>query len=100
MYRNVERINTLFMNASLPMQEILGVPYATWFDEWQERGPLQHIPYATISGIIERNRDSVRVQQGMGYTGYPVIDGPWGECGPDEQHPRPRCNECLYYVGG
>jgi hypothetical protein len=95
MYRNVERINTLFFNASLPMQEIFGLPLATWFDEWQEHGPLKHVPYATMSGIIERNRDSVRVKQGVG---YPIGDGPWGECGPDKQHPRPRCNECLYYV--
>jgi hypothetical protein len=96
MYRNVEHINQLFFKASLPMQIILGLPYAMFFDEWQEYGRLRKVPYATISGIIERNRDSVRVQQGLMGTEAPANDGPWGECGPDEQHPLPRCCECAY----
>jgi hypothetical protein len=96
MYRNVEHINQLFFKASLPMQIILGLPYAMFFDEWQEYGRLRKVPYATISGIIERNRDSVRVQQGLMGTEDPANDGPWGECGPDEQHPLPRCCECAY----
>lgn len=98
MYRNVERINQLFFKASLPMQVILGLPVATFFDEWQEYGPLKDVQYATMSGIIERHRDSVRirVQQGLMGTEAPAKDGPWGECGPDEQHPLPRCSECAY----
>jgi hypothetical protein len=96
MYRNTQLVNTLFLNASLPHQDLFGVPFPTWFDEWQRYGPYEHIKGATISGIIERHRDVVRLAKGVGFIRQPIVDGIWGDCGWDESHPLPRCVECAY----
>jgi hypothetical protein len=106
LYRNTERINTLFRSATASPQQLFGTAEPVCFDEWGQCGPFKRHKGASMSGIIERMVSSqssssssssssttmIRVQQGVPHE---VV---WdGHCKfKTFGRPKHRCSECAY----
>jgi hypothetical protein len=105
LYRNTERINTLFRSATASPQQLFGIAEPVCFDEWGQCGPFKRHKGASMSGIIERMASSqsssssssssttmIRVQQGV--PNEVVWDG---HCKfKTFGRPKHRCSECAY----
>lgn len=93
LFRNTDRINTIFRNATASLQQMFGSRDPVCFDEWGQCGALQRNKGASMSGILEHpSAKTIRVQRGV--SSEIVWDG---VCKfKTYAKPKYRCAECAY----